>query len=83
MLALSSTTITRVSPRGRETVEARSRPRTRPLVQCEGSRLVEGTLIDRIGGLVREMDAALANGEYDRVVRLAEEQEKLLEALMS
>jgi hypothetical protein len=63
-------------------MEAQSRYRTLPSVQCEGGRPTGRSLVERIGGLVREMDVALARGEYDRVVQLAEEQEQLLEALM-
>jgi uncharacterized membrane protein YqjE len=63
-------------------MEARSKPKTQPAVMCEGERPSKSRLVRRIGGLVREMDVALAKGEYDRVVQLAEEQERLLEALM-
>ncbi len=39
-------------------------------------------LAERIERLAKEMGRALAKGEYEQVVELAEEQEKLLEALM-
>jgi hypothetical protein len=63
-------------------MKARSNLTTAPTVERIDHSLHKYALAERIEGLHVEMDAALAEGEYERVVRLAEEQEKLLEALM-
>jgi len=63
-------------------MKARWRLRTEPEAWTAVREPANYGLAVRIEGLGEEMDAALADGEYDRAVRLAEEQEKLLEALM-
>lgn len=63
-------------------MKALSRPTTEPEAECAEGEPANCELAERIEWLKEEMDAALAEGEYERVVQLAEEQEKLLEALM-
>ncbi len=61
---------------------ARSGLGIEPAAGCMWGGPANCTLAERIEGLAVEMGRALAEGEYERVVQLAEEQEKLLEAIM-
>ena len=63
-------------------MRARSGLGMEPAAECTRDSTANYTLAERIEGLAVEMGRALAEGEYERVVQLAEEQEKLLEAIM-
>ena len=65
--------------RGIDARSARTGPGTRGRVGLP----VRAGLAERIEVLDGDMGAALARGDYEQAVHLAEEQERLLEALMA
>ena len=64
-------------------MSARTGPVVIPLAGGPIEPKMRYVMARRIEGLEDEMDLALAEGQYERVVQLAEETEQLLEAMMT